>query len=85
MNKNIIDVFEYAKAEIGWAHLSKLAEHLGKINSSLDLFYSFSSMELVILDDKLLDILRYLKIPYQYKPASNSIKFIKKIKKERKK
>jgi len=79
--KSEIDFYDYPRAKFGWTHLQKLTEHLGRGDFKITLIYFFNTNELLIIDKKLIEILKTLKIPYEYSDPSSSIRFIKSLKK----
>jgi len=75
--KNIIEILDYPSAKIGWHSASKVNEHLGKINSKIPFLYLHETGELVILDESLVTIMRFLQITYRVQQPSQAIKYIK--------
>ena len=76
----MINTFEFLsnrRARMGWDHCHKLIDHLGKGDYKIPLVYSFETHELLILDDRLIDILNFLKIPHQIVMPSQSIQYMK--------
>jgi len=75
--KNTINILDYPRAKMGWNHCHKLFDHLNKGSYSFPFVYLTETNELLITDDKLIEILDFLQIPYDLKKPSASIKYIK--------
>ena len=75
--KNTIEFLSYPRAKIGWNHCHKLIDHLGRSDSKIPFIYSFETHELLIIDDKLIEYLEFLAIPYSIIKPSQAIKYIK--------
>lgn len=75
--KNTIEILSYPKAKMGWNHCHKVLDHLFRGDYKIDFLYLSESHELVILDEKLIEILDFLQVPYDLKKPSNAIKYIK--------
>ena len=75
--KKQIDIFQYPRARVGWNYVGDIASHLGHSHMDIDLVYITKIGELIITDDRLIEILKFLKIPYDYIPPSSSVQFIK--------
>jgi len=79
--KNKLKLLDYPRARIGWGEgcIQKLIEHLGKAEYKELFIYDFATFEIVVLDEKILEILTFLNINYKLKQPSNSIKYIKEV------
>ena len=74
--KSTITLSDYKRAKLGWINLAKLSKHIGESGLDLELLYLYRSGELIILDERLIEMLDILKIEYQLMEPSNSVKFI---------
>lgn len=79
MTKTTIDIHNCPRAVLGWTHLPAITEYIGNADLKLDIFYQFSTGELLILDEQIINVLVALKIPYEYRNPTNSIRFIKRL------
>jgi len=75
--KNTIEFLAHPRAKMGWNHCHKVLDHLGKGDYKIPFIYSFETHELLIVDDKLIEVLDFLQVPYDLRKPSASIKYIK--------
>jgi len=75
--KNTIEFLLHPRANMGWHYCSRVIEYLGKGDYNIPFIYSFETNELLIVDNKLLEILKFLQIPYDLRMPTNSVKYIK--------
>ena len=76
MSKNLINLLDYSRVELGSAYLEDLVDYLAKTHTNIQLIYLFGTKELIITDDKLLDVLNHLNIPYKESMPQNTLKFL---------
>jgi hypothetical protein len=74
---NTIEFLTYPRARMGWNHCHKIIDHLGKGDYKIPFVYSFETHELLILDDRLIEVLNFLQVPYDIVKPSQSINYIK--------
>jgi len=72
-----IETYKYPKAKLGWNHCHKIIDHLYRGDFKIDFLYLSDTNELVILDDRLIEILDFLQVPYSLTKPSQSIMYIK--------
>ena len=82
MRKDILDLYDHPRAKMGWEYLKLLIDYLGNGNTPVTFVYLFKTNDLLITDEKLIKILETLKIPYTYSDPSNSIRFIRSLRKK---
>ena len=75
--KNTIEILDYPLAKMGWHSASKINEHLGKIDSKIPFLYLHESGELVLLDESLVKVMKFLQITYTIRQPSQAIRYIK--------
>jgi len=75
--KTKIDVLDFPRAKVGWEYLGILTKHIGKGGLDIEFLYLFKLSELVITDDRIVESLKLLNIPYTLIPPSSAIRFIK--------
>lgn len=75
--KTEIDVHDFPRAKVGWEFIGDLSKYIGKTGMDIELVYLFKLNELVITDERLIDVLKKLNISYVLTPPSSAIKFIK--------
>lgn len=75
--KNTIEYLDYPRAKMGWNHGQKVMAHLGKQDSNIAFVYYFETLELLITDEKLIEVLDFLQVPYDLVNTSQSISYIK--------
>ena len=74
---NIIEYNTFRRAKIGWHHATSLLEHLCIGGHNIPFVYYRETLELLIVDDKLIEFMDYLKIDYELREPPASIKYIK--------
>jgi len=75
--KNTIEFLAHPTAKLGWNHCHRIIDHLGRGDFKIPFIYSFETHELLIIDDKLIEILDFLQIPYDIRKPSQAVKYIK--------
>ncbi len=75
--KNTIEYLAHPRAKMGWHHALKVLEHICRGEYNIPFIYYRETLELLIVDDKLIEFLEFLQIPYELRKPSQSITYIK--------
>ena len=75
MTKTTIDIHNCPRAVLGWTHLPAITEYIGNADLKLDIFYQFSTGELLILDEQIINDngVEKMRIPSQGIIATDSL------------